>query len=217
VLRARGLQVGPYAVISDREWTTDADGALKRLGSLGLPVFVKPARGGSSIGITKVTAPADLVAAIEAARVSDPKIIVESAVRGREIECAVLDGLGGQPARASVPSEIHVADEYEFYDFEAKYLTDATHFDIPAQLDDATTDEVRRLAVDAFHALGCSGLARVDFFLTDEGIVVNEVNTMPGFTPTSMYPRMWEASGVPYAELVDHLVQVARERGTGLR
>jgi D-alanine-D-alanine ligase len=216
VLAARGLPVGPYAVVRDADWRSDPEAALDAIDALGYPVFVKPARGGSSIGITKAGGRSALPAAIEAARRSDPKVIVERAIVGREVECAVLGGLAGAPPQASVPAEIHVGAGFDFYDFEAKYLADATTFDIPALLEDKTTDEVRRIAVQTFIALDCSGLARVDFFVTHDGLIVNEINTMPGFTPMSMYPRMWAASGVDYPALVDRLVQIAIERGTGL-
>jgi D-alanine-D-alanine ligase len=218
LLAARGLRVGPYEVIRDRDWRTAADAALDRVDALGYPVFVKPARGGSSVGITKVRSRDGMAAAMEAARQADPKVIVEKALTGREIECAVLDGLAGAAPEASVPAEVHVGPDFEFYDFEAKYLPDTgTSFDIPANLDDDVTEEVRRLAVAAFVALDCVGLARVDFFVGDDGVILNEVNTMPGFTPMSMYPQMWAASGVDYPTLVDRLVQIALERGTGLR
>ena len=217
LLAARGLPVGPYVVVRDRDWRTDQLGALDAIDAMGYPVFVKPARGGSSIGISKVRDRSELVAAIDLARGCDPKVIVERAVFGREVECAVLDGLDGAPPQASLPAEVHVGAGFDFYDFEAKYLADATTFDIPARLDAKTTDEVRRLAVETFVALDCSGLARVDFFVTEEGLVVNEINTMPGFTPTSMYPRMWAATGIDYPTLVDSLIRIATERGTGLR
>ncbi len=217
LLAARGLPVGPYVVVRDREWTAAPAAASDAVDALGYPVFVKPARGGSSIGISKVSSREGLAAAIDHARSCDRKVIVEKALVGREVECAVLDGVGGAPPQASVPAEIHVGAEFDFYDFEAKYLPGSTTFDIPAKLDDSVTEEVRRLAVETFVALDCAGLARVDFFLTDAGLVVNEINTMPGFTPLSMYPQMWAASGVTYPEIVDRLVQIALERGTGLR
>jgi len=217
LLTARGLPVGPFVVIRDSDWLADPGNALDAVDDLGYPVFVKPARGGSSIGISKVGDRAGLTAAIELARTSDPKVIVEKGLSGREVECAVLGGVGGDGPQASVPAEIHLGAGFEFYDFEAKYLADATTFDIPALLDDKTTDEVRRVAVETFVALDCAGLARVDFFITEDGLVVNEINTMPGFTPTSMYPRMWAASGIDYPTLVDRLVQIALESGTGLR
>jgi D-alanine-D-alanine ligase len=218
VLTAHGFAVGPYAVVRPRDWEADRQAALGKLRALGLPVFVKPARGGSSIGITKVTSYDDLEAAVDEARLSDPKVIVEAMVHGREIECGVLEGaLGGTPD-ASLPAEIRVTGEHDWYDFTAKYLDDVTEFDIPAGLDAATTARVRDMACAAFDALSCEGLARVDFFLTaDGGLVVNEVNTMPGFTPASMFPRMWAATGLDYPALVERLVTTALGRRAGLR
>jgi D-alanine-D-alanine ligase len=216
VLRGHGLPVGPYDVVLPREWEHDPRAVVRRvLDQLGLPVFVKPARGGSSIGISKVTDAADLPEAIEAARRYDPKVVIEGMLAGREIECGVLDGPAG--VEASLPCEILIDGTHAFYDFEAKYLDEGTAFDIPARLSDAETAAVRAMACQAFDALGCEGLARVDFFLTADGLVINEVNTMPGFTPTSMYPRMWAASGVDYPEVVDRLVRAALARGSGLR
>jgi D-alanine-D-alanine ligase len=216
VLRGHGLPVGPYEVVTAREWERDPRAVVLRLaGTLGLPVFVKPARGGSSIGISKVTDAADLPEAVEVARRYDPKVVVEAMLPGREIECGVLEGPDGP--EASLPSEIHVDDDHAFYDFEAKYLDQGTSFDIPAALTGAETAQVQQLACRAFDALGCEGLARVDFFLTADGIVINEVNTMPGFTPASMFPRMWAATGVDYPTLVDRLLTSALTRRQGLR
>jgi len=183
---------------------------------LGLPLFVKPARGGSSIGITKVNSYDDLDAALAEAHRHDPKALVEQSVSGREIECGVLAGTDGTP-EASLPAEVRVTGGQDFYDFEAKYLTDATEFDIPPQLPDEVIDRIRTLAVQAFEALDCEGLARVDFFVDGDAVIVNEVNTMPGFTPASMFPRMWAATGVSYPELVRRLLDDAVRRGTGLR
>ena len=218
VLAARGLPVGPWLAVPDRRWRDDPVGVTGEVAALGFPVFVKPARGGSSIGISKVRSAAELPAAMTAAREHDPKVLVEAFVAGREIECAVLQGLAGGVPEASLPAEVHVSADHDYYDFEAKYLTDATAFDVPARLDDAMTQQVRDLACSAFLATGCAGLALVDFFLPDDGeLIVNEVNTMPGFTPMSMYPRMWAASGLDYAGLVDRLVTLALQNGTGLR
>ncbi|MFI9275383.1 D-alanine--D-alanine ligase family protein [Kitasatospora sp. NPDC052896] len=217
VLESFGIGVGPYTVIRPRDWEGEEGraAARARVAELGLPVFVKPCRAGSSIGITKVKDLADLDQAIEEARRHDPKVIVEAMLEGREIECAVLEFPTGP--RASVPAEILVGGDFEFYDFEAKYI-DSSEVRIPAQLTEDETAEIRRQAVAAFEALSCEGLARVDFFLlTDGRWVVNEINTMPGFTPISAYPKMWEASGVPYAELIDRLLQAALRRSTGLR
>ncbi|TLS39791.1 D-alanine--D-alanine ligase [Streptomyces montanus] len=219
VFTSFGLPVGPYMVIRPREWQLDESAARKKIvdfaGEHGWPLFVKPARAGSSIGITKVDDLGGLDEAIEAAQQHDPKIIVEALLRGREIECGVLEFDDGP--RASVPAEIPPVQSHAYYDFEAKYI-DSTPGIVPAPLTPEQTDEVRRLAVEAFEAASCEGLVRADFFLTEDGnFVINEINTMPGFTPISMYPQMWEASGIPYPELVDRLVQAALRRSTGLR
>ncbi|WP_328536464.1 D-alanine--D-alanine ligase family protein [Streptomyces sp. NBC_00344] len=214
-----GLPVGPYEVIRPREWDRDPAAARRRIvdfaGEHGWPLFIKPARGGSSMGITKVDSLAGLDDAVEEARRHDPKILVESLLRGREIECGVLEFEDGP--RASVPAEIPPVTSHDFYDFEAKYI-DAANGLVPAPLTPEETAEVQRLAVAAFDATSCEGLVRADFFLTDDGgFVINEINTMPGFTPISMYPRMWQESGVGYPELVDKLIQAALSRPTGLR
>ncbi|WP_045876116.1 D-alanine--D-alanine ligase family protein [Pseudofrankia sp. DC12] len=213
LLAAAGLPVGPYAVLRAGEALSEAEKTR-----LGLPVFVKPARGGSSIGISQVDAWADLDTAIKTARESDPKVLVEAAIVGREIECGVLDTLDGGPPETSLPAEIVIDSAAGFYDFEAKYSSDATRLDVPADLPAGTADRVRAAAAAAFLALDCAGLARVDVFLTPAGgVVLNEVNTMPGFTPSSLFPRMWAASGLDYPDLVDRLIQVALRRGSGLR
>ncbi|MEO7422743.1 MAG: D-alanine--D-alanine ligase family protein [Ornithinibacter sp.] len=219
VLAGAGLPVGPYVVITDKQWQRDPAAAMEAVHGLSWPVFVKPARAGSSMGITKVTEPDALRAAIEAAREHDPKVVVEAAVRGREIECGVLEGRGTEASRASVLGECIVLANHDFYDFQAKYLEAAdVRLETPADVPAETATRIRQMAVEAFEAAGCEGLARVDFFLTDDGtVLVNEVNTMPGFTPSSMYPRMWAASGVAYPELIDELVALALERRTGLR
>ncbi|MGW6021782.1 D-alanine--D-alanine ligase family protein [Streptomyces sp. NPDC055099] len=218
VFTSFGLPVGPYLVIRPREWDRDQQAARKKIaefaGEHGWPLFIKPARGGSSMGITKVDSFEGLDEAIEEARRHDPKILVESLLRGREIECGVLEFEDGP--RASVPAEIPPVQSHDYYDFEAKYL-DSTPGIVPAPLTPEQTAEIQRLAVDAFEATSCEGLVRADFFLTEDGFVINEINTMPGFTPISMYPQMWEASGVSYPELVDRLVQAALNRSTGLR
>lgn len=216
LLAAEGLPIGTQVVLRARDVTvSEADRER-----LGLPVFVKPARGGSSIGITKVTDWADLDAAIAAARAHDPKVIVEAGIVGREVECGVLEFPDGR-IEASVIAEIRMPEvdsaAPEFYDFETKYLDDVCEFDVPAKLDDAVSDEIRALAVRAFRALDCQGLARVDFFVTADGPVINEINTMPGFTAISMYPRMWDATGIDYRTLVSTLIETALARGTGLR
>ncbi|WP_054814347.1 D-alanine--D-alanine ligase family protein [Nocardia arizonensis] len=183
---------------------------------LGLPVFVKPARAGSSIGITRVSDWAELDAAIATARAHDPKVIVEAGIVGREVECGVLEFPDGR-VEASVVAEIRVPGAQAFYDYDTKYVDDVCEFDVPARLDDETSEEIRDLAVRAFRALDCQGLARVDFFVTENGPVLNEINTMPGFTAISMYPRMWDASGLDYGKLISTLIETAMARGTGLR
>ncbi|MBX9422714.1 MULTISPECIES: D-alanine--D-alanine ligase family protein [Streptomyces] len=214
-----GLPVGPYEVIRPREWEQNPAAARKKIVEFaaehGWPLFVKPARGGSSMGITKVDDLSGLDEAIEEARRHDPKILVESLLRGREIECGVLEFEDGP--RASVPAEIPPVTDHDFYDFEAKYIDSASGI-VPAPIGDEATAEVQRLAVAAYEAVSCEGLVRADFFLTEDGdFVINEINTMPGFTPISMYPRMWQESGVGYSELVDRLIQAALNRSTGLR
>lgn len=216
LLAVEGLPVGFQIVLRPGTDTVTEEDRER----LGLPVFVKPARGGSSIGITRVTDWRSLSDAIANARRHDPKVIVESAIVGREVECGVLEFPDGD-VRASVVAEIRMpdatGDEDAFYDFDTKYLDEVCEFDVPAKLDDDVSDEIRALAVRAFRALDCQGLARVDFFVTADGPVINEINTMPGFTSISMYPRMWEAAGVDYAALVSTLVETALARGTGLR
>ena len=216
--RAAGLPVGEYAAVLPREWESSRAAVLARLAALPFPLFVKPARAGSSVGITKVKDPTELEAAIDVARRHDPKVIIEVGIEpAREIECAVLVDRGGT-ARASVLGEIKVDAAHEFYDFDAKYLDDGAELVVPAALPDDLANRVQQLAVQAFEALDCEGLARVDFFVrTDGQVILNEVNTMPGFTPISMFPRLWAATGVTYAELIDVLISDALRRGTGLR
>ncbi len=219
IMAARGLPVGRHVVVRDRDWTSglpERKRVLDEIAELGWPVFVKPARGGSSIGITRVAGPADLEEAIEAARVHDRKVIAEAAVAGMEVECAVLEGIDGGPPEASVPGQVVIDERSAFYDFEAKYLASGTTMVIPAPIPAAAAQEVRRLAGLAFEAISCEGLARVDFFYTPDGTVVfNEINTMPGMTPTSGFPMMWAASGLPLAELVDRIIQTALRKRSG--
>jgi D-alanine-D-alanine ligase len=219
LLAGAGLPIGPYVVVTDKDWQRDRAAVMERVAGLGWPVFVKPARAGSSMGISKVSGPEGLEAAVELAREHDPKVVVEGAVSGREIECGVLEGHGTGPTRTSVPGECVVLRNHDFYDFEAKYLdADDVRLDTPADIPDEVAERIRAMAAEAFDAAGCEGLARVDFFLTDDGeVVLNEVNTMPGFTPSSMFPRMWAATGIGYDELIDELVSLALERRTGLR
>lgn len=221
VLRAAGITVADWVAIDSREWPVKRKQVLAAITELGSVVFVKPSRAGSSMGITRVDIEiggvSALEAAIELARTHDPRVIVESAVVGaREIECGVRQTSHGA-IDASVCAEIVVKDGFDFYDFDAKYVADGAELIVPATLPEAVTDTVRRLAQRCFIETGCEGLARVDFFVTNESIVVNELNTMPGFTPISMFPRMWQESGVSYTDLVVDLVQQAVGRPTGLR
>jgi D-alanine-D-alanine ligase len=220
LMSARGLPVGRYVVVRDRDWRLAAERkrVLDEIAELGWPVFVKPARGGSSIGITRVGVVGELEAAVEAARAHDPKVLVEAAVDGIEVECAVLEGLDGGPPEASVPGQVVVDPGSLFYDYEAKYLASATTMRIPAPIPVEAASEVRRLACAAFDAISCEGLARVDFFYTPRGeILVNEINTMPGMTPASGFPMMWAASGLPLPQLVDRIIQTALRKRPGLR
>lgn len=219
VFAAAGLAVGPYAVITDKEWQQDPEAALARCAELQYPLFVKPCRAGSSMGVSKVNRPEELRAAVETAREHDPKVIVEEGILGREVECGVLEGRGGEPDRASAIGEIVVEKGHDFYDFDAKYLAaDDVRLSCPADLPAEDADEVRRQALAAFAAAGCEGLARVDFFYTpDRRVVINEINTMPGFTPYSMYPQVWQASGLAYPDLIAELIELAMERRSGLR
>ena len=220
VFEAAGLAVGPYEVITNRQWTRDSEACVARAAGLQFPVFVKPARAGSSMGITRVAEAAGLREAIETARQHDPKVVVEAGITGREIEVAVLQGRGNADPRTSQPGEVAVRDGgHDWYDFEAKYVDGAAaDLSCPADLPDGVTSRVRELAGLAFDAVGAEGLSRVDFFYTPDGeLVINEINTMPGFTPISMYPQMWAKSGLPYTELIDELITLALERPTGLR
>ena len=220
LLEGAGLPVGSYVVVHPRDWERHGDRVRDDVEELGYPVFVKPARAGSSIGITKVASAEDLDAAIETARAHDPKVIVEAMITGREIECAVLESADGGPPATSLPGEITViGGGHEFYDFEAKYLDEASvRLSCPADLPDDVTRHVRDMAARCFDAMGCEGLARVDFFVRADGsVVVNEINTMPGFTPFSMYPRMWRETGLDYPGLVDRLLTLALRRRIGLR
>ncbi|HEX9086331.1 MAG TPA: D-alanine--D-alanine ligase family protein [Arthrobacter sp.] len=219
VFESAGLRVGPYIAVTDRQWRNDPETVRKRVDQLGFPVFVKPARAGSSMGISKVDSLDGLDAAIEAARQHDPKLVIEAGIVGREIECAVLEGRGTDSPRTSMPGEISVAGGgHEFYDFNAKYVDNAAALSCPADLPDEAIARVRELSAVAFDAVGAEGLSRVDFFYTAEGeLIINEINTMPGFTPKSMYPQMWKASGLGYAELIDELIYLALHRKTGLR
>ncbi|MGY1636423.1 D-alanine--D-alanine ligase family protein [Geodermatophilus sp. SYSU D00742] len=217
LLAAAGLPQGDHVVLRDAAGALSADPALLDDAArerLGLPVFVKPSRAGSSIGISRVTDWAQFPEAVATAAAVDAKVVVEAAVPGREIECGVLAGPDGGPPEASLPAEIRLRPGTDWYDFTAKYLADAAEFDVPADLTPEQTRAVQAAACRAYLAMDCQGLARVDFFLGEgpdgaERLVINEVNTMPGFTPISMFPRMWAATGVDFAGLVDRLVEAA--------
>ncbi len=208
IFAAAGMHVADGIVITSKDKKLEID-------DLAYPVFVKPARGGSSRGTHKVKSVSDLNVALDDAFLYDHKVMVEQAVMGREIECAVLEANG--TVSASVVGEIVIDSKFEFYDFEAKYLDGATTVKIPADIPHDASAEIRAQAVQAFKALGCSGLARCDFFYTDKGqVVINEINTMPGFTGTSMYPKLWAASGVDYKSLITALIQTALLRTNGV-
>jgi D-alanine-D-alanine ligase len=220
VLSASGLPVGPFVAIPAAEWRRDRVACLESVAALNYPMYVKPARGGSSLGITKVVDSSGLEDAIAFAQRYDPKVIVEQGfVDARELECGVLSALDDSAPVASEIAEIRVHSESGFYDFDAKYLPEEqVDLDVPADVDPDIAQQVRDLAVRTFEVIGCEGLARVDVFLThDMRVVVNEINTMPGFTEHSMFPRMWAASGLAYAELVDLLITLGLRRPMGLR
>lgn len=220
VLAAHGVPIGPYVGITPRQWALDREAALARVRELPLPVFVKPARGGSSMGISRVTDHADLVAAVAHAQEFDPKVVVEAGfVDAREIECAVLGDSHHGEIRTTEVGEIRMLTADRFYDFDAKYLpTDEVSLIVPSQVPDDVLDRARAMAQLAFEAIDGEGLARVDFFLTPEGeLFVNEVNTMPGFTQYSMYPTLWQAAGVEYSDLITELLELALRRPLGLR
>ena len=207
IFAAAGMKTASGIVVTSDDWKT-------KISDISYPVFVKPARGGSSRGTHKVKSSAGLEAAIKDAFTFDRKVMIESAVAGREIECAVLESNGS--VQASVAGEIIIDSRFEFYDFEAKYLDNATTVKVPADIPAAASEQIRTSAVAAFKALGCSGLARVDFFYTDKGeVIINEINTMPGFTGTSMYPKLMAASGVAYSPLITALITTALSRTNG--
>jgi D-alanine-D-alanine ligase len=200
-----------YIVTIRREWERDAAGITARVErELGYPVFVKPANLGSSVGISKARNTTELVEAVRLAAEFDRKIVIEAGVpQAREIEVAVL---GNDDPQASIAGEI--VPSREFYDYEAKYLDDGSKPLIPAPISDAQLAEVRRMAIAAYRAVDCAGMARVDFLMNAEtgALYLNEVNTIPGFTTISMYPKLWEATNLPYAELIDRLIQLAVDR-----
>ncbi len=231
IFKAKGLPVGPYVVVRERDWPATQSGdaqsadalsvetkrVLDDIADLGWPLFVKPARGGSSIGTSKARDMAQLHDAIALARRYDPKVLVEAAIDGVEIEVSVLQGVDGAPPDTSLPGQLLVDGGEEFWDFEAKYLDSASGMAIPAPIPDGAIEEIRRLGAAAFDAVSCEGLARVDFFYTADGqILINEINTMPGLSPASYFQKMWEASGMPFPQLIDRLLQTALKKRPGL-
>jgi D-alanine-D-alanine ligase len=221
IFKACGLPVGPYVVLRERDWPA-ADPEGKRvqdaIAELGWPLFVKPARGGSSIGTAKAADAEQLAGAIENARQYDPKVLVEAAIAGCEIECSVLEGVDGGPPDTSLPGQLLIEGGEEFWDFEAKYLDTASGMAIPAPIPQAHGAEIRRLAAEAFTAVSAEGFARVDFFYTPDGqILLNEINTIPGLSPASYFQKMWEASGLPFGQLIDRMLSTALKKRPGLR
>jgi len=211
LLRAGGIPVADFRVVRKPEFERDPDRACRRAAEVGYPLFVKPANMGSSVGISRVTGPEQLGAAMALAFQFDHKVLAEESITGRELECSVLDG---DPPTASVAGEVIVEHRDGFYSYQAKYLDEkGALLQIPARLEAGELAAVQRMAVDAFTILEGAGLARVDFFLRADGqLLVNEINTMPGFTAISMYPKLWEASGLGRVELVSRLIDLAVER-----
>jgi len=206
-----GLDVAPSITVTEAQWQSDPAAVAQSIEPLGLPLFVKASRGGSSRGTVKVKALESFNSAMEEALSYDSKVLIESAIDGSEVECAVLE-IDGQ-AQASVPGKVWIDPHYEFYDFQAKYLDGATRIDIPAPFAAEVLASIQSFALNAFKAIGAKGLARVDFFVTtNDNIIINEINTMPGFTRTSAYPKMWQATGIGYSELITHLLQSALKR-----
>jgi D-alanine-D-alanine ligase len=231
IFAARGLPVGPYVVVREQDWPSGPQEAaqslaehperkrvLDEIADLGWPLFVKPARGGSSIGTSQAHDVAQLHRSIELAREYDPKVLIEAAVDGSEIEVSVLQGIDGAPPDTSVPGQLMIDGGEEFWDFEAKYLDPDSNMAIPAPIPAAAAAEIRGLAALAFDAVSCEGLARVDFFYTGDGqIMINEINTIPGLSPASYFQKMWEVTGLPFPRLIDRLLETALRKRPGLR
>ena len=215
IFAAHGMKVAEGVVITRERWSNDRGACESLLSGFTYPFFVKPARGGSSRGTTKVKLAMDLAGAIDEAHSFDRKALVEEGIVGKEVECAVLE-IDGQ-ARTSNPGEIIIDKKFDFYDFESKYLDDGTSVQVPANIPKEALKEIQRQAALAFTSLGCAGLARVDFFYQVDGqIIINELNTMPGFTPTSVFPTLWAEKGVSYTQIIDELIMGALTRKNGV-
>lgn len=206
-----GIAVAPGVTVMAAQWSENPQAIAASIEPLGLPLFVKAARGGSSRGTVKVKELSAFESAMKEALTYDSKVLVESAIKGSEVECAVLEIDG--TAQASIPGKVWIDPHYEFYDYQAKYLDGATRIDVPAPFEAEIIEKIREYALAAFSAVGAKGLARVDFFVTENGeIIINEINTMPGFTRTSAYPKMWQATGISYTEVITYLLQSALAR-----
>ena len=215
IFASHGMNVVPGFVIKKVDWKSNSAQFEKRAATLEFPLFVKPVRGGSSRGTTKVKSAAEFAAAVESAHNFDTKALVEKAIHGLEVECAVLE-INGSP-EASIVGSISIDPKFEFYDFEAKYLDGATRIELPALIPSDIAEDIRTKAIQAFKALGCSGLARVDFFYATTGeVFINELNTMPGFTATSVFPKMWAATGKNYESIIEELIKTALLRTNGV-
>jgi D-alanine-D-alanine ligase len=206
-----GIAIAPGITVTESQWKREPEAITESISTLGMPLFVKASRGGSSRGTVKVKELTAFASAMEEALSFDSKVLIESAIDGAEVECAVLEIEGN--AQASIPGKVWIDPQYEFYDYQAKYLDGATRIDIPAPFNNEIIEKIRNYALIAFQAIGAKGLARVDFFVTQSGeIIINEINTMPGFTRTSAYPKMWQATGIEYSDLISHLLQSAAQR-----
>ena len=205
---AAGIAIAPGITVTESEWKSSPESVTQSITPLGLPLFVKASRGGSSRGTVKVKEHSAFAAAMEEALSFDSKVLIESGIDGAEVECAVLEI--DASAQASIPGKVWIDPQYEFYDYQAKYLDGATRIDIPAPFAAEIIEKIQSYALTAFKAIGAKGLARVDFFVTHNGeIIINEINTMPGFTRTSAYPKMWQATGIGYSEVITHLLKSA--------
>jgi D-alanine-D-alanine ligase len=206
-----GIAIAPGVTVTEIEWKRSPEKIMQSIEPLGMPIFVKASRGGSSRGTVKVKELSSFASAMQEALSFDSKVLIESAIDGAEVECAVLEIDG--TAQASIPGKVWIDPHYEFYDYQAKYLDGATRIDIPAPFSAEIIEKIQNYALIAFKAIGAKGLARVDFFVTQrDEIIINEINTMPGFTRTSAYPKMWQATGIGYSEVITHLLQSALRR-----